>query len=626
MSIWDHSFGSSASDPGGASPSDDIWGHSFGAGPEVDLSPGPENIEEYAGIAGKFGDGLLALGNKMAEFGMEDAGNALAQYGAELTGRRNDPEADAAVHRSVDPTLLEMVLTDPLSGGQAMIKRGLNAALADAGMRDPYVAGALDQKYSREFEATALPEKQQQAMQTIMESEDFGDFLANVATNPVPALNTLTQSLSMFAPSLIGMAILGPLGAAGRVGGAFTGSGSVEYVASFRDAITEMGGDPNMTGLEFAKALQDPELMERAREHAAKRGIAIGAFDALTAGIAGKILRGRTTLPGQVAGALGEVGVQMAGGAAGEASAQLWTEGEIRNPNEVYLEGLLEGPTAAIEVPIAIAGERTRQREGDLLNQALDGLQADEGAREDERTVLEDVAARVQAGLEPLREELDRAAATEPTDAAPQQGAANAAPAPEGVSAPEAPEGAQTAEEVGEGRAEADSAASPAVVTQGTFSRQLEEVESVIRDPEATPEEKAAAEQERAEIVEAHARWQDAQVERGGSEPVVVKGGAGVIRGLTQRLVGKLPGVRPRMRRVGEQEELTVPEERMDEVRVALLDQEDLDSPLDSVKVTVPYTIPETGDTVKIETNARGAYESTRTEYDRWDKLARCLR
>ena len=98
------------------------------------------------------------------------------------------------------------------------------------------------------------------------------------------------------------------------------------------------------------KVLSDEKLMADARDKAAKRGVSVGVFDAITALFAGKLLSGARPTMGSVAGRVaGELALQAGGGAAGEATAQAMT-GEFK-PGDILMEAIAELPTAAIEIP-----------------------------------------------------------------------------------------------------------------------------------------------------------------------------------------------------------------------------------------------------------------------------------
>ena len=94
------------------------------------------------------------------------------------------------------------------------------------------------------------------------------------------------------------------------------------------------------------------------------RAVVVGGVDAVTAGWGSKIAAapGMGTLKKELLG----TGLQMAGGATGEAAAQIATEGEISQPAAVLGEGLGElatgaaeqGGQIAVEVVVQLAKQR----------------------------------------------------------------------------------------------------------------------------------------------------------------------------------------------------------------------------------------------------------------------------
>lgn len=197
-------------------------------------------------------------------------------------------------------------------------------------------------------------------MEEIQAAEGWVDSAKAIARNPRAVAGVAADSIGMSAPILAGTMAAGAAGGGALipllVGG---GSGAIEYGASLEESLGEAGvdlTDPN----EIRRALDNPALMESARERAAKRGVAIGAFDALTAGLAGRLLAGARGTVSAGARAGGELGLQAGGGMAGEAAAQLSTDGGISSPAEVLLEGVAEMPTAVVEVPANYRTARDR--------------------------------------------------------------------------------------------------------------------------------------------------------------------------------------------------------------------------------------------------------------------------
>ena len=204
----------------------------------------------------------------------------------------------------------------------------------------------------------AMPESVKKGMEKINKAQGWRETLAAIAENPDVLPSVLGESA---ASSLVstGTGILGALtgavtgsvvpgfgtvagGTLGFATGTGVGSAAMEYASTLKDFLNSKGYDvANPEQLE--KAFSDPVLMAEARKDAAIRGVAVGTFDALTAGVAGKLFTPvKKTLGdgafGTVAGSTAEIGSQALGGAGGEATAQLGTKGEITDKPAVLLE------------------------------------------------------------------------------------------------------------------------------------------------------------------------------------------------------------------------------------------------------------------------------------------------
>ena len=155
-----------------------------------------------------------------------------------------------------------------------------------------------------------------------------------------------------------GGAVAGPGGMAGAAGATSFAS---EFGATIGELLDKKGvsaSDP----LAVRALLEDPKFMAEARERGLKRGIPIAAFDALSAGFAGRFIRalnragtGVSRKAAIKAGAK-EAGVQVGSGMAGEATGQALT-GEVK-PLDVFIEGLAELPGGVAEVA---TGARKRE-------------------------------------------------------------------------------------------------------------------------------------------------------------------------------------------------------------------------------------------------------------------------
>jgi hypothetical protein len=170
----------------------------------------------------------------------------------------------------------------------------------------------------------------------------------------------------------------GPTGAAAATGLVSFG---MEYGSAMADLLNEKGIDPSNT-LAVRNAIEDPAFLAAAQERGIKRGIPVAAFDALSAGFAGRfinnleravannVISGKA-IPKAMAVAAGkEAGLQVGAGMGGEATAQAVT-GENK-PLDVLLEGIAELPGGISEVATNVRNAR---------QQAAPAVAAEEPAR-----------------------------------------------------------------------------------------------------------------------------------------------------------------------------------------------------------------------------------------------------
>ena len=164
-------------------------------------------------------------------------------------------------------------------------------------------------------------------------------------------------------------------GIAGGPPGLAVASGATSFATEFGSAIGELLEKRKVDTSNVAavqKLLEDPKFIAEAREYGVKRGIPVAAFDALSAGFAGRFIRALKTAGTGVtrkaaikAGAK-EAGVQVGSGMAGEAGGQALT-GENK-PLDVIVEGLADLPGGLAEVA---TGARTRGAKGKDLSSEL---------------------------------------------------------------------------------------------------------------------------------------------------------------------------------------------------------------------------------------------------------------
>ena len=173
----------------------------------------------------------------------------------------------------------------------------------------------------------------------------------------------ISESLPASALSLAGGAV-GALGGPVGMGiGAGLGSALSEYASQYLDTIAESGVDLTNPE-ELAAALDDEELLDRARNQGIAKGIPIGIFDGATMGLAGKLVaparaafaaqRGIRTGARVVGAAGAEMLGQAASGAAGELAGEL-AAGQELNPSAIMGEAIGELGSGAVETAMGTA-------------------------------------------------------------------------------------------------------------------------------------------------------------------------------------------------------------------------------------------------------------------------------
>ena len=279
----------------------------------------------------------------------------------------------------------------------------------------------------RDIENTYMAPGVREGMKEIQESKGWLDSFSTVMSNPQAVADTVITSLVNSIPAFAGMFAGMKVGAlagsavpvvgtvAGGIAGAGTGSGfgsfAVEYNNALIEAMKKDGVDTSDPEALLA-FMRDPVKMAKAKKYAEERGMVIGAFDAISGGLASRLFSplakavagpkavAAANLAGEKAGraaqaslaskvaispevakkmvaksmskattralpvssrvAAGgaEIGSQMLLGGSGEAAAQLVTEGEIKSPGDVWLEALAEGPLGIVEATIGARGPR----------------------------------------------------------------------------------------------------------------------------------------------------------------------------------------------------------------------------------------------------------------------------
>lgn len=286
--------------------------------------------------------------------------------------------------RPVETTLLE----DTANLGRrvaARTRQSVANTLFQAGAIDQDGAAQVFAQNQRRIQAAAPPESVQEGLREFGNAETFTDAAIALATNPKATFVALTESLLQTAPALAITALRAPtLLRASSVGAS---SGALEFGSAMADVLSDRGVDLTNAAA-ISEALRKPEVVDQIREKGTTRGLTIGAIDALTAGFAGKFLRpvqdaiyagrmGEQAARRATLGAWGkELGMQVAGGAGGEALAQNLT-GEFK-PTDILLEGLAEGISSPIEARSNLQQARALSPDSQIasaIQSGVDGAQ-----------------------------------------------------------------------------------------------------------------------------------------------------------------------------------------------------------------------------------------------------------
>jgi hypothetical protein len=258
------------------------------------------------------------------------------------------------------------------------IKSGWNQSSAVGEIKDVFIGDRSDEalndmrKALEDSRKSAVSEEMQEYQQLVEKYKKDGDsgFLAGfkaLLQNPTIGPEVILSSgvgmmrTALEAPGLVaaGAATGAAAGAAGLgagvAAGTFVGASTaamtaMETTGTFAELLQE---ELKERGLDFSKnddirkVFEDEDAMFSIRSKALGRGIAIGAIEALTGGIAGKI--GARAIGGTrraIAGAAvkGTL-VEAAGGAIGETAGMLAAGQELRG-EEILLEGLAGTVTA----------------------------------------------------------------------------------------------------------------------------------------------------------------------------------------------------------------------------------------------------------------------------------------
>jgi len=193
------------------------------------------------------------------------------------------------------------------------------------------------------------------------------NIVAEGLSGNLPALGTGlaagTVGAAIGAPTVIG-APAGFLG--GQIAGTFAGSLATEYGGKMLEELQNAGMDINNPD-SITEFFSNQKLVDEAKDKALKRGVPVAAFDALSAGIGGKVAKiTKAAFKTPVREVAAETAIQAALGGGGEVAGSLAAGEEIR-PKDVFAEIVGEVGPGAAEIAIGKVqqgfAERRKQRQ-----------------------------------------------------------------------------------------------------------------------------------------------------------------------------------------------------------------------------------------------------------------------
>lgn len=220
----------------------------------------------------------------------------------------------------------------------------------------PYQGALLGAIARRGEESEAIP--QATGKREFDEAQGLMGALGALARHPfdVPA-GVAAESLPASMPALALGAVGSIAGPGGTAAGAGLGSFVMEYGGAMLDALQSEGYDLRRPDT-LAPLLADAEKLGALREKAVRRGIPVALFDAVSAGIAGRVLRTPArSLLGKAGQGAAEIGIQGVLGGAGEVAGAV-AAGEAIDPKAVLAEMLGEVGTGTVKVATGAIRDR----------------------------------------------------------------------------------------------------------------------------------------------------------------------------------------------------------------------------------------------------------------------------
>lgn len=348
------------------------------AGAFDDLVPAKEEVGTLRGIAG-----TARLAFKGTGQAIDAARLAELPRGATMRQER----------RAFEKSMGDVRFTDPLAAPDVR-------ELVGPGRRVEEMRLPVEMQRRELAEKIAVRERELRAIEQAPAMERWNlakgrDAVKVFVRDPVEITsNIIVQGLAGSLPAVGGAVAGSAAGPGGTAAGAGLGSLAVEYSNKLLSSMREAGVDLADADA-VDRAFRDPRQLAAMKQTAVDRGIPVAAFDAFSAGIAGKFLGGATGTRQVVRAGATEAGVQAASGAAGELAGEL-AAGEKISGKEIFAEAIGELGPGAVETALnASRAARSRTTPAAALVPRVTEFQAPEPAtleealQEVDKTVVE---------------------------------------------------------------------------------------------------------------------------------------------------------------------------------------------------------------------------------------------
>ena len=277
-----------------------------------------------------------------------------------------------------------------VSRGIGRLHMGMNLLGQQLGVKD--TQSFIDRMQELNRIVPQAPAEVQEGLREIIDAEGVYDTIMATATNPGAILSVVGESLPQSVVAMLAAGITRSTAAGMAVYG--LSSGANEFAAVINEEIANSGVDINDDAA-LTDLMANPEFISKARKRGALRGIPIGLFDALSFGIAGRLIApavasGRTL---RTAAAIpGELAIQAGMGGLGETAAQgaeiVTGFEEDFELGDIVLETVAEIIPGGVEAIVQTAKQLPAARQQQIANE-LEAALKNENVNNDQKLAIQ---------------------------------------------------------------------------------------------------------------------------------------------------------------------------------------------------------------------------------------------